>query len=371
MNIHERKFKINIRIVFAIVFTIALLSTLFFKEPFVDFVNSNTYVVEYQNNLAVHFVDVGQGKAIAIRLPDGKSVLIDCGRNTAKEKLFTYLDEKFFAQNTEYNVLDYFILTHPDSDHMDNAVEVFEKFEVKNVYRPYIFASSETEQEDYYISSEIEFFEPYENFINAVYAENCNIFFNFAGQEILGDNYALTFLSPNQMTYNSSNDFSPIIKLEFNGKSFLFTGDATTNNENEVLNLDADLQADVLDISHHGSNTSSTQNFLNAVSPTYAVISVDENSYGHPNENVLNRILIAGVLTENIFRTDTSGHIVFNINENGELAVATVPFVLGFKTHYSWAEIFATAEIMLVLGCAFFPLGRSDAPNSAGHHFRP
>ena len=131
----------------------------------------------------------------------------------------------------------------------------------------------------------------------------------FAGTNIEVDtNLKVEMLSPNSENYDDMNNYSAVIKLSYNNTSFLFTGDAESISEQEMISKGYDLKADVLKVGHHGSATSTTALFLNKVSPQYAIISVGkENSYGHPDNLILNRLKTFGV---EVFRTDEAGTII-------------------------------------------------------------
>lgn len=116
-------------------------------------------------------------------------------------------------------------------------------------------------------------------------------------------------LAPNSAKYSDLNDYSIVLRVEFGSKSFLFTGDADTKSENEQLEKGLSLKADVLKVGHHGSRTSSAQRYLDAIAPSYAVISLGTgNTYGHPHSEAMTRLLGTGAV---IYRTDLNGTIIF------------------------------------------------------------
>lgn len=248
---------------------------------------------EPEEELTVHFIDVGQGDAILIEAP-GAVVLIDGGPRTAGEIVVQYLVDRGIREPGE--PIDLVIATHPHADHIGGLIEVLQTFPVYRIIDSGIPHTTIT-YDDYL--SEVE---------KQVDAGHC-VFETPEGQEIdLGGNATLTVLGPEE-DLSSLNDNSVVCRLDFGQTSFLFTGDAEEAAEQHLLGLGVQLAADVLKVGHHGSRTSTTAVFLEAVSPQYAVICVGEgNVYGHPHEEVLSRL--DGTDVE-VFRTDLQGTIVF------------------------------------------------------------
>lgn len=246
-------------------------------------------IVIRNNNLMVHFISVGQGDAIAINLPDDKVMLIDTGPQNTAATLTNYLNEKVL--NTSRNdVIDYLILTHADSDHIGGALRVLQNFDVENIYMP-IF-----ENESIQFNSLISYVEENNyNIIEDLKDIECNI------------EYTIEAFGPFEFT--TSNDSCPIIKVSYMDTSYLFTGDISTSIENElILNFGDEMDCDVLKVAHHGSKYSTSLEFLEMVTPEYAVISCGSNSYGHPTDVVINNIFDVGAT---LLRTDQQGNILF------------------------------------------------------------
>lgn len=267
----------------------------------------------------VHFIDVGQGDATLIRLPDDKTVLIDTGENKAGESLVSYISQVFDYHNL--SVIDYLILTHQDDDHIGSGVQILETFQVNCVYRPMQRANYEVENfgEGYLSNYPVSTTKAYSNVIEAVYNEpNCEIKFSKNGESIIGENYSFNFLSPTEVSSSTdNNNFSPIIMLEYNGAKIIFTGDAESEVEKEVAErCGKELKADVLKVGHHGSNTSSCQTFLDLVRPSYSIISVGEdNQYNLPSNAVVERLKSSG---SQVLTTAENGTIVLTA-QNGEI----------------------------------------------------
>lgn len=292
-----------------------------------------------EDEFKVHFIDVGQGDAIFIELPGGKNMLIDAGPQNSAIRLTNYITKAVF--NNKPQNIDYFVLTHSDEDHVGGALKVFERFNVLNVYRPNIFAKSENFEE----GSKTHFTTIYDNVIKSAKAETQNIFTIEAGIIIEDEDllFNMFFYTPTKSYYNSTNDYSPIIILECQGKGFMFVGDAGEDVEKELNIYDYDFfDIDVLKVGHHGSNTSTSKNFLNKTTPEYAIISVGkDNSYGHPTSATLARLKD---IDATIFRTDKNGSIVFYVTE-GEIGYILDAYIPNGYHLYWWN----CAIILLVL----------------------
>lgn len=239
--------------------------------------------------LEVTFFDVGQGDAAFVETSERVQILIDGGPNSAiLEKLG---NEMPFWDRT----IDLVILTHPEKDHMAGLIEVLKSYKVENILWTGVVRNTAE----------------YKEWQKLIKEEGANIFIAQAGQRILGGRSDLDVLFPFESLegkeMKDSNDSSIIARLVFDKTSFLFTGDSTKSVEKELL-LDLvkqQLDADVLKVGHHGSKTSTSKEFIGAVSPEIAVISAGRNNrYGHPHQEVLDNL--AGVA---ILRTDLDGNI--------------------------------------------------------------
>lgn len=236
--------------------------------------------------LQVHFLDVGQADCILIISPSGKSVLIDGGNNEDGPGIVSYLK----AQGVKE--LEGLIATHPHEDHIGGLDQVLQSIPTKNVYLPDATANTRT----------------FTEFISAVKSSGAKRIQAREGVALEIPGCTGVFLAPNQDHYEDLNNYSAVLKLTYGRVSFLFTGDAEDLSEAEMLKKGRDLKATVLKVGHHGSSSSTTKEFLRAVSPQYAVISVGaDNDYGHPTPTVLKRLNEAGA---KVYRTDLSGTIV-------------------------------------------------------------
>jgi competence protein ComEC len=237
--------------------------------------------------LTVHFLDVGQADCTLIQLPNGEEALIDAGNYGDGSYITSYL------KNLNIDDIEYLILTHPHEDHIGSAKEIINNFTVEKIYMPDVLTDSNL----------------YESTMLAIEDKDIEIIFAEPGLKII-DSTDLKFqlLSPKSMYYSELNEYSAAAKLEYSNASFLFTGDAESVSELEMLGGDFNLDSDVLKIGHHGGRTSSSNDFLKAVTPEYSIISCGEdNSYGHPHIETLNRLSDIG---SEIYRTDELGTIV-------------------------------------------------------------
>ena len=247
--------------------------------------------------LEVHYIDVGQGDATLIKC-GSHAMLIDGGNNNKGTTVQLYLKK----QGVES--LDYVIGTHPDADHIGGLDVIVYKYNCDTVIMPDYEKDTKT----------------YQELVDVIHDKNMKITYPVVGEQYALGEAKFTIIAPNSNSYGgNANDYSVAILLEYGKNCFLFTGDAEEASEAEMLTNGIDISADVYKVAHHGSRSASTQEFLNAVHPKYAVISCGEgNSYGHPHAEVLNRLRSMGV---EVFRTDEQGSIIAssdgeNINWN-------------------------------------------------------
>jgi len=237
------------------------------------------------SGLSVHIIDVGQGDSILVCC-EGKNMLIDAGTPDESDTVENYM------RSCGVKSLDYIICTHPHNDHIGGMADVINDMDIGTI----IMSDATTTTQSY------------ENLLNAISSKKKAITRAKVGNSYKLGGAAFVILAP-VGTYDDLNETSVVIKLTYIRKSFLFTGDASEASEKDMLAENRDLSADVLKVGHHGSSTATTQEFLNAVHPSFAAISVGQgNSYGLPNTVVIQRLKDAGI---KIFRTDTDGTIVF------------------------------------------------------------
>lgn len=244
------------------------------------------------SSFTVTYLDVGQGDSIFIKYPHNQgNILIDTGGivnsdyQVAINKTIPYL--KSFGVTK----LDYLILTHGDYDHMGEAINLVNNFKIESV----IFNCGELNDLEKKLTKVL---------------EQKKIKYEICINNIKKDNYNLEFL--NTRIYDNENDSSSVIYLNYNDYKLLFMGDAGVGREKDILDKYNLSDIDVLKVGHHGSNKSSSENFIKNISPKYSLISVGENNrYGHPKDSVLNILR-----NSKIYRTDIDGSIKFKIKNN-------------------------------------------------------
>ena len=235
--------------------------------------------------LNVYFLASGQADSIFAELPDGKCMLIDAAESSFGKELESFIREK------GYSHIDYVVATHPHSDHIGGMAHILKNFSVGTFYMPDITHTTKT----------------YERMIDALYENGCETQFISNGSVIEDGLYDINVLSPQIREYVRLNDYSAVIKLTYKDKSILFSADAEIIAEAEMIASGLDLRADILKIGHHGSATSTSGRYLDAVAPKEAVITAKkENSYGFPSELILLQLQNRGI---DIHRTDVDGTI--------------------------------------------------------------
>ena len=320
------------------------------KEPEFRHEGGITYVTGEMPDLKIHFVDVGQGDCILIELPDGKNVIIDSGENKYDD-LKDYIDDK-----TSIKSFDYAIATHADSDHIGNFDKVLEDYEVKMIYRPYVYYSGTTgnfssefnQGATAYKQSSNTYRDFLKGVLNETYTENGETksasweFFthesDFSGKISHNDiiyEYYFDFLTPrvenySDISYKNANDYSPIIKFSYQDVDVLLTGDAEGGDEGDAEDdfvaaykalEEYDLDVEILKVSHHGSRSSTAQDLLDLVKPEYAVIQCGVgNSYKHPHKETLDRLFDLNCI---MYRNDLHGDVILKINKIGEFVFTT------------------------------------------------
>lgn len=245
--------------------------------------------------LEVHFIDVGQGDATLL-MCDGEAMLIDGGLKSQGQFIYAYL-------RSHVDVLSYVIATHPDSDHIGGLASALNAVPVEILYTPVLE----------YDSKAFSAMMTYADFQGT-----------YVDVPMEGDTFPLG--SATVIVLHcwpeawQNNDMSIVLRVDYGSNSFIFTGDAESMSEYMMVDSGLPLNADVLKVAHHGSRYSSTQEFIDAVSPTYAVISCGrENGYGHPHNQTLERL--AGSV---ILRTDMYGTIILRSDGTNISVVAPV-----------------------------------------------
>lgn len=259
-------------------------------------------VVSVEGDVTVHFIDVGQGDCILIDTGDN-AVLIDSGETDSGRRIVDYLDSCGIRR------LDYVIATHPHSDHIGGMADVLADMSVGQVVFPPLPDSS------------IPLSKVYSDMLDVIEEKQIPVYDAQPGERLrIGQGTYLDIIAPLHDDYDNLNDFSVATRLIHGSNTFFFAADIERASENDILNSGAYIDSDVLKVAHHGSTSSSTAAFLKAVSPEYAVISVgDGNSYGHPKQEILERLDGVGA---KVLRTDELGTIVF-VSDGGSFRIYT------------------------------------------------
>lgn len=247
----------------------------------------------WENPLRIHFIDVGQGDSALIQCPDGSNIVIDGGPMSAYPFLVNYLKRAGIEK------IDMMIATHPDGDHIGGFPKLLKTFPVDtvldsgkehttNLYQRYLATIEESTDTEFKLGR--------------------------AGDRYHFGKVELLLIHPSSRLPSKNNDCSIMLRLRYGSQTFLFTGDAEKKAERESMNRGFPLRSTVLKVGHHGSKSSTSARFLNAVSPRAAVISCGyKNSFGHPAAEVMEKLQMKRI---EIYRTDLQGTILLVSNGN-------------------------------------------------------
>ena len=271
----------KIRIVLLIILCLLVVGC---ANPFVENDDKTSISTFSGDTLRVNYIDVGQGDSIFIQLPNKETMLIDAGEAYEVDNVINYLN------NLGITKIDYAVGTHPHTDHIGGLEEVINTFDIGSIYMPRASSTSKT----------------YEDLLTTISNKGLKIKTAKSGVVVLDDdNLKLEFIAPNSDSYSELNNYSAVLKLTYLDNTFLFMGDAETLSENEIT---SNVDADVIKVGHHGSDSSSGIEFVKKVSPEYAIIMVGEgNSYNHPYQSIIDRYENVGA---KVLRTDLDGNIV-------------------------------------------------------------
>ncbi len=257
--------------------------------------NFPTYIMSSSNDLLVHFIDVGQGDAILIQGADRETILIDGGDRYqwSIDKLLGYLETQ------GVHGIDAIISTHPHADHIGGLESVIRAFPVKAVYD----------------SGKVHGTLTYESYLEVIYEKEIPFYTPRRGDTIEIGQLTLDILHPaDDVEIYSVNNASIVARLQYGEISFLFTGDAEYEVEDEMLLSGFNLPSTILKVGHHGSRTSTHSSFLDSVNPEVAVITVgSDNRYGHPHSQTVEAIDSRDI---DLYRTDKHGTVIVYTDGN-------------------------------------------------------
>ncbi len=247
--------------------------------------------------LEVHYLDVGQGDgSLIIDNVTDTVILIDAGQRENADHVLDVLDELGIDE------IDYVVGTHPHSDHIGGLIKVLETVPVKNVVMPEVEHTTKT----------------YEDFITATMNNkgNPNVIYAYSGMNTKIGDMEIEIFAPEHIDKDELNNDSIVFRMDYLDYSFLFTGDAEEEIEEEILNSKFDVNVDFYKAGHHGSSTSNSEEYVRAVSPEVTVIQLGaDNDYGHPHKEALE--ILEKYTTKEIYRNDLDGDISMYFNEDG------------------------------------------------------
>ena len=270
----------------------------------------NFFIIK--RDLKIYFVDVGQGDSTFIVTPKNETILIDGGGSlgtdfdVGESTLLPYILDR------GYKKIDLMFVSHFDQDHIGGLFKILEELNVEKVC----------------ISKQEEDSENYQKFLNIVKSKNIQVLVVKKGDKIvLDNNLYFDILWPNdkQIEENKLNNNAIVMKLNYNNFSTLFTGDIEKLAEEKILEIYKNsniLESDILKVAHHGSKTSTTDEFLNIVKPKIALIGVGkDNMFNHPSNTTIEKLENIGI---KIYRTDLNGEISIFVNNNGEVSIKSL-----------------------------------------------
>ncbi|HZJ57302.1 MAG TPA: MBL fold metallo-hydrolase [Clostridia bacterium] len=237
--------------------------------------------------MAVHFIDVGQGDSILIRLPSGENMLIDAGDNDKGKVVVDYLKEQGIEK------IDHLVGTHPHADHIGGLDDVIDEFDIGDIYMPKVSHTTKT----------------YMDVLEAIDRKGLKIKAAKSGSTIPTEGAKAEILAPDSdLKSDNLNDYSAVIRLTYGQTTFLFQGDAEKKTEDLILSSHTNIKAHVIKLGHHGSSTSNTPDYIETVDPRYAVITLGAgNKYGHPHKEITDLLDAKGIT---VYRTDQNGTVI-------------------------------------------------------------
>ena len=275
---NKRKRKEKITIIIALVLFIFSLAMSFLEKNDIfswnDLNNATGTLngpVNPDSSFSIYYLDVGQGDCTIVKSNESVMMIDTSTQNHT-------LDIQEALKSLSIDKIDYLVITHQHDDHMGSAKDIIDKYQVENIIMPKL--------------SEINMVTTtsYENLLKSIVNNNVNAISSTVGESFWLGDASVQIFSPSKQD-EDLNNMSIVLKVVYGETKFIFQGDAEKAVEKQLLNSDFDLFADIIKLGHHGSNTSSTDKYLKAVNPKYAIISCGaDNSYGHPHDEVIERL---------------------------------------------------------------------------------
>lgn len=248
----------------------------------------------YNGNLTLTMIDCGQADSFLFE-QNGAIALVDCGTTSTGKDVVEYLKEKNISH------LDYVFATHPHDDHMGGMFDIITNFEVTNSVIPKVKKGQVTSK--WYLQ-----------LMTELVKQNHNIIYPKIGETYKLGEAIISVIGPIEEEPENLNNYSIILKISYGEMDILMTGDAEKKVEKDLIEAGTDLDVEILKIGHHGSDTSTSTEFLDATTPDYALISCKVgNKYNHPNESTLKELQKRNI---KVFRTDENGNVTLIITAN-------------------------------------------------------
>ena len=281
---YNKKMKKNILFIIISGFFLLLTTIAAYSNPTASPVN---------NELAVHFLDVGQGDCTLILLPTGENILIDTGSPSAGPEIIRYL------KSMDIKKIDHLIFTHSHDDHIGGIFSILSEFNVLNFYDNGFSNFKSTIYRDY---------------ITLIRRDLSKYNILQAGESLLFGKVRIDVLNPLLPPSGDMNNDSLVLKLVYGKIKIFLAGDLGLLGERRLVKGRDELASQILKVAHHGENDASSDDFLKRVKPEIAIITVSTmNQYAQPHQNVLNRLAQVGA---RIYRTDINGNIIFRTDGN-------------------------------------------------------
>lgn len=256
---------------------------------------TSSNIQDVEGQLVVHMIDVGQADCFLL-VQDGKTALVDCGTRSTGKDAVEYLKELGITK------LDYVIGTHPHDDHMGGMYDVLVNFEIGTVILPDVKEGTITA--NWYLK-----------LMNELNTGNYNVEHVKQGDSFKLDDAKIQVLAAETDVDGNTNNYSIVLKVSFGQMDMIMTGDAETEVEKIILESGTYIDAEILKVGHHGSDTSSSEAFLDAISPDYALISCKVgNKYEHPIKSTMDKLEERNI---EVYRTDECESVIMTITTDG------------------------------------------------------